>query len=163
MSLKEFDEKFTYKLTKLNEADSPHLSLSLRRDFSDTSNLFYPIRLKPHLTERNANPNAAKHWLYCKHLCLFLLPCETISDLLPKEELSDDGLKDYWIKQYDILAADQSRLPKWVRAYHNKYHPDREEHPPLVSQKTKATLKMKLMNKPIPTTQPTQITLATTA
>ena len=119
MSLKEFDEKFTSKMTKLSEADSPRLSLSLRRDFSDTSNFFYPIRLKPHLTERNANPNAAKHWLYCKHICLFLLPCETISDLLPQEELSDDGLKDYWIKQYDRLAADQNSLPKWVRAYHN--------------------------------------------
>ena len=79
--------------------------------------------MKPHLSERNANPKSPKFWLYCKHLCLWLLPCKTINDLLPAEDLPQEQLQDYWTIKYDEnFGSNLSLLPKWARAYYNKYN-----------------------------------------
>ena len=74
------------------------------------------------LSEKNANPKSPKFWLYCKHLCLWLIPCRTINDLLPAENLSQEQLQDHWTIKYDLtFGSDPSLLPKWARAYHNTY------------------------------------------
>ena len=97
MSLKDFSERFTATWEKGDEPNTFHLHLSERRDC--TENFYYRTRLIPHLTERNANPKCSKHWLYCKHLCLWLLPCTSIRELLPESEetSTEQELQAYWI------------------------------------------------------------------
>ena len=79
------------------------------------------------MTEKQANPKSRTFWLYCKHLCLWLIPCRKIGDLLPDSDLSPDALQDYWTVQYELsFGADALQRPKWVRAYDNKYKKDDE-------------------------------------
>ena len=126
MSVKEFCDRFNVNWRKGNDDSTCCLHLSERRD--RTESMYYPIRMKPHLTERNANPNSPRYWLYCKHLCLWLIPCKTIADLMPQSNLEEAQLEVYWINKYDdILCKDDlALLPKWARVYHNKYHKDKE-------------------------------------
>ena len=76
MSLKEFCDRFYFRWLRGKDDSSSHLHLSERRDRSE--NAYFPIRLKPHLTEKNANPKSCKHWLYRNYLCIWLIPCKTI-------------------------------------------------------------------------------------
>ena len=127
LCLKEFCDKFNSHLTSSEKEGGTWLHLSSRKTQKIDSSFHYPIRLTPHLNEKNANPKSPKYWLYCKHLCLWLLPCKNIRDLLPNPELSEDELKIYWINKYQqSFGIDPSLLPKWARAYHNKYHRDED-------------------------------------
>ena len=124
MSLKEFCDRFEAKWSKAPESNTSCLHLTIRREsFSDTH---YPIRLVPHLSCARANPRSAKYWMYCKHLCLWLLPCKTIRELLPDPSLEDKELADYWIDKFDIFGRDDSLLPTWALRHYKKYHNDNE-------------------------------------
>ena len=125
MCLKEFCDKFNSKMIKSSGDKDTRLHLSLRNMTNHDNSCYYPIALKPHLSEKNANPKSPKFWLYCKHLCLWLLPCRTIHDFLPTDGVSQEQLQDHWtIKYYENLGSNLSLLPKWARAYHHKYHND---------------------------------------
>ena len=115
MSVKEFCDRFNVNWRKGNDDSTCCLHLSERRD--RTESMYYPIRMKPHLTERNANPNSPRYWLYCRHLCLWLIPCKTIADLMPESNLEEAELEVYWINKYDdILCKDDlALLSKWAR------------------------------------------------
>ena len=127
MSLKEFCDKFNSKLSKLPGQEDIRLQISLRMAQKRDNSFHYPICLTPHLTEKQANPKSRTFWLYCKHLCLWLIPCRKIGDLLPDSDLSPDALQDYWTVQYELsFGADALQRPKWVRAYDNKYKKDDE-------------------------------------
>ena len=123
MALMEFSEKFISNLGKADGDLNSRLKLSRRNSEKPDQSFFYPMALKPFLTERNANPKSPNHWFYCKAICMSVLPCNTIDDLLPTTTLSDKDLKDYWITKYKTAFADDtSLLPKWARAYHVRYH-----------------------------------------
>ena len=125
MCLKEFCEKFNSNLSNPSGEEQSRLHLSLRTAQKNDSTFHYPIILVPHLSEKNANPKSPKYWCYCKHLCLWLLPCRTINELIPADDLSPEQLQDYWTIKYDLhFGVDPTLLPKWARAYHYKYHKD---------------------------------------
>ena len=81
----------------------------------------YPVRLVPNLTSARANPNSNKHWLYCKHICLWLIPCNTINELFPESSLEGKELQDYWIDKFNAEVVGKSLLPKWVQRQCRKY------------------------------------------
>ena len=79
-------------------------------------------RLVPHLSCARANPKSAKYWLYCKHLCLWLLPCGTIRELLPDASLEEKDLADFWMDKFNEYLGDETLLPKWAIRHYRKYH-----------------------------------------
>ena len=121
MSLKEFCDRYQVKWTKGEEEHSYDLDLSNRRYRIGTSH--YPIRMKPYLGETRANPKSPKFWLYCKHLCLWLIPCHKMEDLMPKEpNMSEEEIMQYWTNKYYAELVDTSKLPRWAKGMHKLYH-----------------------------------------
>ena len=85
LSLKEFCDRFETKFVKDPDSHEEILYLSFRRDqFAGVHNA---IRLVPHLSTARANPKHKKYWIYCKHLCLWLIPCASLKDLLRNSSL----------------------------------------------------------------------------
>ena len=120
MSLKEFCDRFEAKWAKQSDTETSSLHLTIR---SETfGNTHKPIRLVPHLSCARANPRSAKYWLYCKHLCLWLMPCRSIRELLPDPSLEEKDLEDYWIDKFDTYFRDKTFLPKWALRHYRKYH-----------------------------------------
>ena len=119
MSLKEFCDRYEGNWAKDTETNEKVLYLIARREvFND---IHHPVRLVPHLEIARANPKSAKHWLYCKHLCLWLIPCKCISDIMPESALEGKELGDYWIDKFDCELRKRGILPKWVRRQCFKY------------------------------------------
>ena len=88
MSLQEFCHRFEGKWTRDKDNNENVLSLTARREVCH-----YLVRVVPHLTSARANPNSNEHWLYCKHICLWLIPCSTISELFPESSLEGKELQ----------------------------------------------------------------------
>ena len=84
------------------ETNDEILYLSIRRSqYADVHNA---VRLIPHLKSAGANSKAKNHWLYCRHLSLWLIPCGVLNELLPDPQLDDKEMQSYWIdKFYDFL------------------------------------------------------------
>ena len=60
-------------------------------------------------------------------MCLWLVPCIKLVDLLPDSNISQTELQDYWTLTYDLnFSVNPSLLPKWAKAYHNKYQKNEE-------------------------------------
>ena len=122
MSLKEFSDKFEIRWSS---GENPRLILSSRSAQRSKGCFYYPIRLKPHLNDKNANPKSPRYWLFCKHLCLWLTTCKLLTDLLPEPTKPQEELQDYWTNKFDeLVTQDLSAIPKWVKAYRNKYIKD---------------------------------------
>lgn len=54
----------------------------------------------------------SKYWMYVKYLCFWLVPCSTITDVLPDRALDGNDLTDYWIDMFDKDLSDPWLLPK---------------------------------------------------
>ena len=121
MALKEFCDRYEAKFIKDPETNDEILYLSVRRNqYADVHN---GIRLIPHLSTARANPKAKNYWLYCRHLCLWLIPCTTLNELLPNPELEDKDLENYWIDQFNrFVENNASIVPLWVKRQYWKYH-----------------------------------------
>lgn len=115
MSVKEFCDRFEGKWTKNKESNENVLSLSVRREFFN--GIHYSVRLIPHLTKARANPISPKHWLYCKHLCLWLIPCHTISEILPDRSLEEKDESDFWSDKFNTELEEKDLLPKWAKRH----------------------------------------------
>ena len=133
MSLKEFCDRYnaTVKKGKTVEEDTLNLQKRIYQTTFDEDKIgqkFYPLRLVPHMEERNANPKSPKYWLYCKHLCLWIIPCAKMNDLLaPVESKTEDEQKAYWKTEWEKFMLNELAkekkdpssyehvLPKWVR------------------------------------------------
>ena len=119
-TLKEFCDRYECKFQKQPETNDKVLDLSLRSEsFGGTH---HAVRLVPHLTSSKANPKSGKYWTYCKHLCLWLYPCEFMRDLMPTPLLVDKDLENYWIEKYEELHSNfKNLLPNWVKRQYSKY------------------------------------------
>ena len=123
IALREFCDKFNSNLVKKHGEENSRLYLSKRNLIKSDQQTYQPIILKPFFYESNADPKSSKFWYYCKIMCLWCIPCKNLDQLMPNSALSDTDLKDHWInKYYTELATNPHLLPKWARAFHDKYH-----------------------------------------
>ena len=120
LSLKEFCDRFETKFVKDPDSHEEILYLSLRRDwFAGVHNA---IRLVAHLRTARANPKHKKYWMYCKHLCLWLIPCASLKDLLPTSSLEEKDNDKYWIDKFtDFFENNETLVPLWVKRQYWKY------------------------------------------
>ena len=121
MCLKEFCDRYEAKIIKHPETNEEILYLSIRRSqYADVPNA---VRLIPHLTSARANPKAKDHWLYCRHLSLWLIPCGVLNELLPDPQLEEKEMQNYWIdKFYNFYDQNDTLIPLWAKRQYWSYH-----------------------------------------